>query len=151
MRIEIVIALVMLLSFFALDWFDAGPFLSIKGYNVVSTISRMREAFNRSSSDSRLYLYYGLYAIPLTSLLGMMLSYKDKREEAFKTISAGGAVAMVIMVIQAAPGNFEMVEHFGPGLWLALVATIASFFFGADFSKKKSTEEQEASSTADQQ
>ena len=141
MRVEVVLALVMLFAFFALDWFEAGPLLSIKGYNVVSTISRLRSAFNQSAStDSSLYIYYGLYAIPVTCVIGMLLSYNDRRQEAFSTISSGGVVAILILAIQASGNNFELVEAFGPGAWLAIAATVASFFLAADHRKKAAAE-----------
>jgi len=137
MRTEVIIALIMLFSFFALDWFDAGPLLSIKGYNIVSRISRMRSAFNDSADNSGLYIYYGLYVIPLTSLLGLMQSYRGRRKEAFHTIAAGGVVATCIMLLQAASNDFEILEIFGPGLWLAIATTIATFFLASDFKKKQ--------------
>lgn len=136
MRVEIVLALVMLFSFFVLEWFEAGPLISIRGYNVVSTLSRIREAFNGSSDNSGLFIYYGLYIIPLTSLIGILLSYKGNRVEAFNTISAGGTVALLIMFLQAVVSKFELVKAFGPGAWLAIVATIVTWFMADDFKKK---------------
>lgn len=144
MRAEVIIALIMLFSFFVLDWFEAGPLLSIKGYNVVSRLTRVREAFNGSSDSSDLYFYYGLYVIPLTSLIGLVQSYLGRREEAFHNIAAGGVIATGIMFIQTAMKDFETLELFGPGVWLVALTTVATFFVASDFRKKKKAAQAES-------
>ena len=141
MRVEIVIALIMLFSFFVLEWFEGGPLVSIKGYNVVSTLTRIREAFNQSSvADSGLMIYYGLYIMPFTALYAMYLSYKDRRGHAFTVLAVGGTSVLLIMLVNAAGSNFQLLDAFGPGAWLAIITAIATYFFAADHKKKVKAE-----------
>ena len=121
--VGIAIALLMLLSFFLLEWFDAGPLVSIKGYNIVSTLNRINMAFGEGSSSTGVELYYVYFAIPIGAVLGLVRSFKGDEGGALTALSATGVVVIVVTAVLVAM-NTDIIQVFGPGLWASVGAAV---------------------------
>ena len=62
------------------------------------------------------------------------------RVEIVIALAVGGTSILLIMLVDAAGSNFQLLYAFGPGAWLAIITAIATYFFAADHKKKVKAE-----------
>jgi hypothetical protein len=126
MRFELYLAVIILFSFFAMNWISAGPLLNLKAYKVSSVLYPLAQA---EHGDGAFYfpLFNWLWIAPVAALLSFTLSYNGKRKIAFWLLNFGATAIIFILGYYLLSTEGQSLEFFGIGAWLGIVASLVAW------------------------